>query len=973
MIGAPLVDEIERETDGELDRSLRRLSSAFDGGAIAELRRALVKDRVLSAHAQGVRAGRFRVLRQLGAGAMGAVYEAHDELLDRKIALKLVRAENEEAKLRVAREARALAKVNNPHVVAVHEIGEHEGQLFIAMELVIGRSLEEWMREAPHTWEEILAVYLEAGRGLCAAHAGGVIHRDFKPANVLLGEDHRIRVADFGLAARSEEELGSSDGGTPGFIAPELRRGEPANEKTDQYSFAISLYRALFEPPRGAPFRISKILERGFDEAQNKRWPSLDLLLAALAHAAGRGARRKRTARILAALSILAATVFVLRLASAGRTVESTKASSVRVAAELAARDPRAAAEVLLSIPAPENTPGWREAALATLLEVPIVEHRPKSLFPESPFSVSAEYEVFRRSSDGQQKSLRKLPELNRDPKMLWSYYFSPQGAHLAAVSSAETVLLFDLQQPSRKPSTHTIGVRSPRATYSANERVLVLWNRDDRFQVVDLTGRAELRLFHNPEGELGAIGISNDGRFLITGPTQGPARLWSLEDVDPLQSSKILGHGNNIFRAEFSPDNRRALTASHDRTLRVWDLDTHRYFVLGGRHDGLTRLRFNADASKLETRTIDGLRVYDLRAPRSYVLPAHDGRIWSAVLSHDRTLLATAGFDSTARIWDLEGQEPVRVLRAHTGSDVYSVAFSNDDRRLATAGNDGTARVWDAATGEQLNNFAGHMHWAYGLAFSPDGRWLATGDKSGALRLWPLESFASPRVLEPGCSARIKRLDLIRFSADGSRIAAQECGCDGGTCIYRLDTFQVESRITDQPFIDSRALQPFDERRWLLPHAHGALQLWDAQAGRVEQSFGAGHGRIFAIDVSPDRRLLAAASANGTAQIYDLGRTEPIAILSGHQDWVVDVRFDPEGRRVITASYDGTARVFDLDRPGEPLVLRGHTDKVRFAAFARGRKIVTASFDGTVRVWNIDLDQSTESLTAELTASLGK
>ncbi len=217
------------------------------------------------------RIGRFVVLRELGRGGMGVVYAAYDEELSRKVAVKLLRKSDpsdQQGRARIQREAQAMARVAHPNVVSVYEVGELDGQVFIGMEFVEGTTLGEWQRQPGLSWETILLAYLAAGQGLLAAHQAGLVHRDFKPDNVLVGTDGRVRVADFGLA---RVDVGAGEGavpiavaaieggapaagltvagailGTPGYMSPEQHRGLPADEKSDQFSFCVALYEALY-------------------------------------------------------------------------------------------------------------------------------------------------------------------------------------------------------------------------------------------------------------------------------------------------------------------------------------------------------------------------------------------------------------------------------------------------------------------------------------------------------------------------------------------------------------------------------------------------------------------------------------------------------------------------------------------------------------------------------------------------------
>ena len=208
----------------------------------------------------GFEVGRYVVTRRLGQGAMGQVFAAYDPRLDRNVAIKLLRAdlpvvENKPLRQRLEREAQALARLTHPNVVAVHDLGDYGDALFIAMDLIEGKTLTEWLGR-PHSWAEVQRVFLMAGEGLAAAHRAGLVHRDFKPDNVLVGEDGVVRVSDFGVSRRVARDgsMGSSDDtitgansliGTPAYMSPEQFEGKSADHRSDQFSFCVALFEAL--------------------------------------------------------------------------------------------------------------------------------------------------------------------------------------------------------------------------------------------------------------------------------------------------------------------------------------------------------------------------------------------------------------------------------------------------------------------------------------------------------------------------------------------------------------------------------------------------------------------------------------------------------------------------------------------------------------------------------------------------------
>ena len=269
--------------------------------------------------------GRYVVLETLGVGGVGHVYSAHDVLLERKVALKVLRRVDPEERTRLIREARALAKLSHPNVVALYDVGEVSGHVFLAMELVDGVTLREWLRQQTRTLEEILDAFTEAAHGLDAAHQVGIVHRDFKPDNVLIGRDWRVRVTDFWLAVRAEDvqtlpsksnlDETVSQGritetgvvmGTPAYMPIEQHLGMHSDVRSDQFSFCVALYEALYgtrpfhgstgrdlcmairranlHSPRSSfvPWQVHTVVSRGLSAKPEDRFSSMLALLEAL-------------------------------------------------------------------------------------------------------------------------------------------------------------------------------------------------------------------------------------------------------------------------------------------------------------------------------------------------------------------------------------------------------------------------------------------------------------------------------------------------------------------------------------------------------------------------------------------------------------------------------------------------------------------------------------------------------------------
>ncbi|MBL8946112.1 MAG: serine/threonine protein kinase, partial [Myxococcales bacterium] len=311
----------DRESSGDGDLDLAGVEVDRDVVAVQQVR-ARAFGKLFGEELPPPKIGRFQVLREVGHGGMGVVYAAFDPQLERNVALKVLRrrghGRDDRGQARLLREARAAARLSHPNVVTVYEVGEDAGAIHIAMELLDAVTLRSAAARMGDDWRAIVTAYLAAGRGLLAAHEAGIVHRDFKPDNVLVATDGRVCVTDFGLALA---EVGTSDGdaastevtqgvvGTVPYMAPEQLRGEPATALADQFGYCVALWEALhgrrpFEGAtaaelvaaiergeidgsarpiaRGVPAALRELCRRGLAADPHRRYPSLAPLLTGL-------------------------------------------------------------------------------------------------------------------------------------------------------------------------------------------------------------------------------------------------------------------------------------------------------------------------------------------------------------------------------------------------------------------------------------------------------------------------------------------------------------------------------------------------------------------------------------------------------------------------------------------------------------------------------------------------------------------
>jgi eukaryotic-like serine/threonine-protein kinase len=313
--------------------------------------------------ASGSRVDRYQVLGAIGRGGMGEVYAAYHPDLDRRIALKVVYEAGgglPERRARLLREARAIARLSHPNVITIYDAGTFDDRVYIAMEFVAGETVEQWLRSGTRSWREIVDVFVDAGRGLAAAHAANVVHRDFKPQNVMVGHDGSVRVMDFGLAQLAHEPIDVAEGrapdeqppqpvtvtktgarvGTIAYMAPEQFRGDPLDARADQFSFCVALYEALYGcrpnlshlrtaslpktgetagPTRssGVPAWLRNTIARGLSADRERRFQSMGALLASITR--GRVGARRRISALAIGVAVALLSVGGWRFAAARR------------------------------------------------------------------------------------------------------------------------------------------------------------------------------------------------------------------------------------------------------------------------------------------------------------------------------------------------------------------------------------------------------------------------------------------------------------------------------------------------------------------------------------------------------------------------------------------------------------------------------------------------------------------------------
>jgi serine/threonine protein kinase/WD40 repeat protein len=949
------------------------------------------------------RVGPFTVGARLGAGASSVVYAAWDDELERRVAVKIFVAKSPAARQQVQREARALARLSHPNIVHVYEVGEWRGRAFIAMELIAGTTLACWQTAANRTTTELLDAYLQAGRGLAAAHRVGLVHRDFKPSNVMVATDGRVVVTDFGLAGSAVSDgdptgaHGGSDTsstttragiGTPAYVAPEQRRGATPHPSADIYSFAIALCEALLgwhpmrEPEavwqralaRRVPRRLHRALRVALSGQPSARGDTLDALLEALAPAR----RRPRRGRAVLAVVGFAALALAGGLAYVSR--DGHRLAPPRRALTPPFRAPSLPALVqqvdhAVASP-PTSGDDHAAAALRALVLAPLpAEIRCEWPAPLVAFAFTDDHAV---GLDGQGR-------VHACALRGGAMSLVATRARCIVAGPAGTIGMFadDLQLHVvratgggwRPVPIVSLGAALPLPGPDAPCKFDIVLRLDGSAQVTPWAGfwaaghrgpvvsvvPAGLQIVARDGAVVASyplahmintrplLAISRDGARVAAAGTRGPLVSWDARTGwrdEPLHFDSI------VQRLRSSPSGTRVLLISFFGGLEVRHLGGGTAQWLSG--DSISDAVFLDDDTVIASDVDRRLWRYDLAAQRAEIVAVHTRAVWSATSNAE--VLATGGEDGMVTVTDRRTGQPRHELRVR--SDVYKILL--DGSYLLAAGNDGV-RIWDWRSGVLVSSADsdGLRIWDLVAATAGDGtrRYLSGALERSAIFAWDARS---ERLVSSSVNGRISDLAV---SADGRTAAAVDSG--GRLIAIDVATMRVTSAVAAAA-VTARAVA-FDPVTAAVVTIgdDGYLRTWTLPELAPRSAVPISSAPLFGLDVLGGRAVTA--GSDGVVTLIDLARGAIVRRYRGHSAAVRTVRFRSDGAWFVTGGRDARACLWRVDQGECHTWLDGHSDDVLGASFVDDDTIVTASQDGTVRSWRPTYDQALDAVVAEL------
>ena len=810
----------------------------------------------------GEQLGGFELLEELGRGGMGVVYKARQVGLNRVVALKMILSGSHASPgelARFRREAEAVARLNHPNVVQVHEVGEADGRPFFALEFVEGGSLDRKLAGTPLPPREAAALVEKLAGAMAAAHAAGLIHRDLKPANVLLETDGTPKVTDFGLARRIEAGPGLTTTGavvgTASYMAPEQAQGGKEVEPlADVYALGAILYECLtgrppfraasaFDtllqvvnqepvPPRQLNARVPHDLEtialKCLRKEPGKRYASASALADDLGRflrgqpirgrpvgrleRTGKWVRRNPlvaalTAAVAVALLLGAgvATVFAV-IANGNAILANQKAGEAEREADRAEGEKRRAnAETKKAL---ESAAQEKKALQEAGKERARAEREGKEAK-----RLAEEEKKARKSAEENEKAARREAHRANVARHGFQMTAACQAWHQGDLLAAEA-FLEDVPPAFRKTWEYrhlrelcrrkamTLKGHTNSVAYSPDGKRIVSGSSDKTLKVWDAATGQDLLTLKGHTNSVTSVCSSPDGRRIVSASADKTVKVWAARSGRELFTLK--GHTLAVGSVAYSPDGKRIVSGSGDKTVKVWDAQTGQdLLTLEGHTGSVSSVAFSPGSRRIVSGSSDKtLKVWDAATGQDLLtLRSHVGHVHSVAYSPDGKRIVSASADRTLKVWDAETGQDLLTLKGHKDG-VNSVAYSPDGIRIVSGSTDNTLKVWSAPLGQELRWFKGHTHNVARVAFSPDGQRVLARDTAGRVLAWDASSGQAlpnaPSRIAAGASASHGNR---RLQADG--------------CLVRLESLvtreeQQRFRQEEERILQARASLEF-------------------------------------------------------------------------------------------------------------------------------------------------------------------